>query len=63
VVVVLNNHPSEPFAAEIDISLLDLPDGTILVDELTGTRVEVRAGRITPVTAIRPRSGAIYVVE
>ncbi|MBE3576178.1 MAG: alpha-amylase [Limnochordales bacterium] len=61
VVVVLNNHPSQPFVREIELSALNLPDGTVLVDELTGGRVQVQNGRIS--VDIRPRSGAIYVVQ
>lgn len=61
VVVVLNNHSSESFAAEIDLSSLELPAGATLVDELTGSRLAVRDGKMRPL--LGPRSGAIYVLQ
>ncbi len=61
VIVALNNHATEPFGTEVDLSALGLPDGTTLVDELSGQTVQVHGGKIRP--QVGPRSGAIYVVQ
>lgn len=60
VVVVLNNHATDSFGAELDLSREEIAEGEVLRDALTGQTVTVTGGKIRP--QVGPRAGAIYVL-
>ncbi|HWI66128.1 MAG TPA: DUF1966 domain-containing protein, partial [Symbiobacteriaceae bacterium] len=58
VVTVLNNHASEAYTGEVDVSTIGLSDGSKLVDQLSGKSVTVSGGKLK--VDLAARSGAIY---
>ena len=61
-VVLLNNDPDKPWAAELDVTAAGLKDGTVLQDVLgAGQEATVTGGKLS--VGVGPRSGAIYVVK
>jgi alpha-amylase len=60
VIVALNNQQAA-FSSPVSVQELGLKDGTVLVDQLSGSKVRVANGAFTP--ALSTRAGAIYRVE
>lgn len=61
VAIVALNNQAEPFGSAISVAEVGLKDGTVLIDQVSGTKVRVAEGRFTP--ELTGRAGAIYLVE